>query len=485
MLKSMALPSSFGCMSPARRQIDPAGRAAGKKPACKCAAVLSAETTVRSHDRVSSCANCPARDRRKQYFVEEEPAASLLLGEGISGTDGRFRIAFRDTAAVKQRVCLVEKCGSSYQVKVRSASSADYLVTENRAGLNSSEMTLYVKPPDQAITAEVWQTIGTRLQESGIVQLNELVRQLLLVDTQSSIFGDITLETRHAVVAELETTFLDPDGVLKKAGPLPTLREFRTPGALTNYVQATRRSNEQAGPALNELIGKVSAFETLSAVDWVIDTRQLTSGHPAEALKKSASTYRMTDFGSLPSHVAVTPPDKYLLNYRNYLRTIFTGSPSSSDYTQYRNQLANRFHQDFIATDTSPKNAHWILATILTKALTAPALNYGFGLAANLIQPQGQKTNREYLDYLVGLTNLPSNEIALRYRLNLDRQEGEESNFVSENIFTLQHFYSDGFQSQTDPFPVIPLAVLGKAPFYLEYEEWYRLNGPFYGENYY
>jgi hypothetical protein len=283
----------------------------------------------------------------------------------------------------------------------------------------------------------------------------------------------------------LETTFLDPDGVLKKAGPLPTLREFRTPGALTNYVQATRRSNEQAGPALNELIGKVSAFETLSAVDWVIDTRQLTSGHPAEALKKSASTYRMTDFGSLPSHVAVTPPDKYLLNYRNYLRTIFTGSPSSSDYTQYRNQLANRFHQDFIATDTSPKNAHWILATILTKALTAPALNYGFGLAANLIQPQGQKTNREYLDYLVGLTNLLSNEIALRYRLNLDRQEGEESNFVSENIFTLQHFYSDGFQSQTDPFPVIPLAVLGKAPFYLEYEEWYRLNGPFYGENYY
>jgi hypothetical protein len=115
----------------------------------------------------------------------------------------------------------------------------------------------------------------------------------------------------------------------------------------------------------------------------------------------------------------------------------------------------------------------------------ATAQHSRFSVAGRRRDPQGERTHREYLDYLISLTGISLEEFEKRYRLNLRRSDLERSNPVQQNIETLQRFFTDSYQSVDDPFAIAPDRKAGTpevlitkfpleaaGPFFLEYEEW-------------
>jgi hypothetical protein len=86
---------------------------------------------------------------------------------------------------------------------------------------------------------------------------------------------------------------------------------------------------------------------------------------------------------------------------------------------------------------TMLRPANEILIPILVDILTAPKADFGFGITTGSIDPQGSRTSRKYLDYLIGLAPGQSPRgPGLRYRLNLERPDGDMSSEVQENIST-------------------------------------------------
>jgi hypothetical protein len=173
-----------------------------------------------------------------------------------------------------------------------------------------------------------------------------------------------------------------------------------------------------------------------------------------------------------------------LSRYRDYLVSIFTGPFDEADAATRQETLETRLHQDLSTLDTTSKCANTIVIPILKAILTATD-GHGFSRNPASIEPQGQRTPREYLDYLIGLTNQTADELRRRFRIDFSRADPIESNPVQENITALQGFYRDTFQSAKEPDSIIPDKLQGRAPFYLEYEEWLPYHGPFDPENHY
>src|SRR5262249_3019092 len=161
---------------------------------------------------------------------------------------------------------------------------------------------------------------------------------------------------------------------------------------------------------------------------------------------------------------------------------------------QAEEQLRNRLHQDFRTFDNTQMPANEILMRILREILTAATgSRFGFGIPVASLPPRAGATFRAYLDTLIGLTNLSAQELSLRYRTDFTRPDTEESSPIWENIHTLQGFFRDSFQRVADPAhtnpdvlgqPIIPDVMHGKAPFFLEYDEWLLLQQPIPFENY-
>jgi hypothetical protein len=207
------------------------------------------------------------------------------------------------------------------------------------------------------------------------------------------------------------------------------------------------------------------------------------------------------DGASAPA-VSWGPDD--LLAYRDYLRTQWTskivlvgGQVGGQHLTEQEalQQLANRFHQDFAITSTEPRPANEILIPILQEILTAPTGGtFGFGIPADQIPARGEATARQYLDTLITLAGVSAQELSLRYRTDFTRPDSAASSDVWENARTLQAFFRDGFQSPPDPShtdpdvlgqPIVPEILQGKAPFFLEPDEWLVRQRPIPLENYF
>ncbi|HEX7317647.1 MAG TPA: hypothetical protein VF297_27340 [Pyrinomonadaceae bacterium] len=185
------------------------------------------------------------------------------------------------------------------------------------------------------------------------------------------------------------------------------------------------------------------------------------------------------------------------LRYRNYLLTIYAGKPGTSKpdpqrpadpmtHDKFKARLETRFHQNFDTVDETPQPANKLLIPIVKTILTAAKGDqHGFGVKANAIQPQGQKSDREYLDYLISLSGLSARDLGLRYRVDLERPDGVLSSPVEENIATLQDFYRDGFQCEPELYSIVPQPLHGNAPFFLMFDEWLHREEKFHGENAY
>jgi hypothetical protein len=200
-----------------------------------------------------------------------------------------------------------------------------------------------------------------------------------------------------------------------------------------------------------------------------------------------------------PAPAVSWEPDE-LLAYRDYLRTqwistiVLVGAEHLTEQ-QALQQLTNRFHQDFAVAATEPRPANEILIPILREILTAPTGGtFGFGIPAAQIPDQGEATARQYLDTLIALAGVSAQELSLRYRTDFTRPDSATSSDVWENVRTLQAFFRDGFQSPPDPShtdpdvlgqPIVPEIMQGKAPFFLEPDEWLARQRPIPLENYF
>jgi hypothetical protein len=430
---------------------------------------------------------------------DESPPAETPLGSSVSSGSGDYQITWIDSPLVSQRVCTLVNCpDSQFILKVEEPGRTTplYVSPATSPRGNSTVVNLLVTLPQRAVTATNWRAVGRRLQGSGFTKLTDLIRQLTVVPPAASLFADWSVSLKQNAVAQLESAFLDPTGTLGKITPVPSWHQLTAPGGLDAYRQALGTQARQARvvTAFTQLTQKVSSFPSISAVDWIINPAGFGDG-PAPAITAHQNEY----FG--PSQISEPSPVDLGqgIGYRDYLRTQWTtavtliAQPATT--AQAEEQLYNRFHQDFHTTDTTPQAANEVLIPVLTQILTAPAgTSFGFGVAAAAIPARGAASPRQYLDTLIALSGVSAQELTLRYRTDFTRPDTAMSDAVWENIHTLQGFFRDSFQSVADPAdanpdvlgqPIIPNLVLGKAPFFLEYEEWLLLQQPIPFENYF
>lgn len=144
-------------------------------------------------------------------------SSGCVLGETVSGPDGRFQIEYaRTAAAVQQLYLLRQRQWSCFVLEVYGHREQPYLVSEPREYLPRETVTLAVPVPLKTIRKDDWKRVGRVMEDNRIAQLHELVRGLLKVNGAQSLFADLDLERRHSMLLELEQGFLDPRGVLRR-----------------------------------------------------------------------------------------------------------------------------------------------------------------------------------------------------------------------------------------------------------------------------
>jgi Tc toxin complex TcA C-terminal TcB-binding domain len=429
------------------------------------------------------------------------PPAPRVLGSARSDAAGSWSIVWDVGPAVSQLVCLLANCGEAqFEVSVIDKPGTSPLLVTEPASAARPAIVLNLAVPilPRPLTKTQWNDLGHRVRKAGPVTLSTVVDQLAQSGAATPIFRDWPLSQRQNALAALETGFLDPQGTLGTIAPVPSWQSLAAPGGLDAYRETLGGAGHRkpAQTALTEMSQKLAAFPSLSAVDWLIEPT-LFGRDPAGAITANQGHYFGPSTKPWPWPVLQTPE----MGYRDYLRTQWTSmialvvhaQPHLTE-AQAEQQLRNRFHQDFNVTSSTQVAANEVLIPILTEILTSPAGNtFGFGVAAGSIPARGTATARAYLNTLIGISGHSAAELTLRYRTDFTRPDGALSSQVWENIHTLQGFFRDSFQSIVDPDhtgpdvlgqPIIPDVMQGRAPWFLEYDEWLLQQQPIPFENY-
>jgi hypothetical protein len=402
--------------------------------------------------------------------------------------------------AIHQLLCLLSNCSdATYTVSVSTASGTPPLLSTAPAAATgrSVSLALLVPIPAQTFTTAEWTDLGRRAAAAGIHTVNRLADHLDRLPSGQSIFGDWPLAQRQNALAQLESAFLDPTNTLGAIAPLPAWQALEEPGALDAYTKTLgeRANQPEVQAALADASLKLDAFAELSDVDWEFDPNLFAKG-AGSVIISIQGNYQATS----PSFMGLQPDVDNSLGYRDYLRQQWTSmitlyEPTPPTLAQAELQLRNRLHQDFTTSDTTQKPPNEILIPILTEILEAgTGATFGFGVPAAAIPARGAATARQYLDTLVGLTKVSAQELSLRYRTDFTRPDSAaQSTAIWENLNTLLGFFRDSFQSVPDPAhadpdvlnqTIIPTLVQGKAPFFLEFDEWVQMQQPIPFENY-
>ena len=449
----------------------------------------------------------------RAYFIEpaSKPGGGqqeTLLGSAASDGRGAYQISWSDSPSVADRLCLLAGCaGRRFLLRVSEGARSPLLVTQPIAPSGATtQVDLAVAIPKKKLTKGRWAALGRRLRAAQVSRLSDAVQSLIDASPSTPAFKDWSVLERQNALSQLETAFLDPNGVLGKAAPLPSWQQLASPNGLMSYSRALGQAatTPKVSRALAEMSAKVTQLQDLSSVGWRIDPSAFAQG-PSRAVTAFQNQYVVGPSEPAGMQYILYPE----MGYRDYLRTQWTSmvtlvvyvQPYQLTEAQANQQLTSRFHQDFTVKDNASQPANEILIKILTDILTSPAGGtFGFGLAAAKIPARGTMAARQYLDALIGLTGLSAQELTLRYRTDFTRPDSATSTPVWENIRTLQGFFRDSFQSVADPAdavpdvfaqaetsgqPIIPDKMRGRAPFFLEYGEWLLLQRPIPFENYF
>lgn len=422
-----------------------------------------------------------------------------LVGESVSGPNGRFKISLSsDEQAQRELLVLQHSEGAMMFLQVEGRTGELYMRSD-AIDPSGDPILLRVPMPERDVPRHRWAQMAERLEASRTQRINDLVRQLVQVPDDQSMFADWSLEERHAAATAIEGAFIDRTGLLAHCGRVPTFRSIRQRNEI-EFVESIARkldalsdeeSKQKLDLSVTEAFGKLSSFESLLDVDWLIDTGALKQGSLPLALAKfqpgPSLGHSPGDAFDLPDFPS-TPTNPSLAAYRDYLRTVLCGAPTSDAYPGSYYKLSNRLHQNFATTDTTSRTANEILIDILKAILTSPKNEgYGFGLQESAIEPRGDRNAREYLDYLISLSGASAKALGLRYRIDFTRSDSAVSSLVQENISTLQRFMTDSYQQEeSDPWDAfIPQSREGWAPFFLHFDEWKSIQARFFPENHY
>jgi Tc toxin complex TcA C-terminal TcB-binding domain len=379
------------------------------------------------------------------------------LGTGKSGPDGRFQIRVSDSDLAQRFACHSN----------RSDQVASFVVAYEGSKPITKPIAVTTGPSD--ITVEIsgqGEPDGKSLR--ALASYLSVQRKLLI--------RDLIQEFRQPSANSPTNTM----GAVTRASALSILGKLAS--------SSGTRTNSKSGAAFDEHF---------------VDVKSLSKGD----LKKAASRYLnvqnvLSDRGIFGTFPALTTSNEAL--YRDYLRGVWVtaaqnmyaevaGGPVTASAATLEAQLDARFHQDFHVGDNKPQPVAKLLIKLLISVLVAPSNREGFGIAAGAIPAQGTSSDDDYLQALIGITRVSAQELRNRYRVSFDRQPGEQESPIQLNIEALLGLLADTYQSLEEPFAALPAVVqgeplifpqfLGKAPFFLEYEEWLAQNDTFYPEN--
>jgi hypothetical protein len=330
------------------------------------------------------------------------------------------------------------------------------------------------------------------------------------------------------VPADTREIILHPPGGVKK----PSKKQWK---ALTNYLTTNRMmlvrdlAQQLARPfadspiqnwavadrtsALRDLLNAEAkqlekmeqAFDLLYQNQF-IDTTSLEEGNVRRAVTHFADERKLGKFLPSPDKIFPWLRDSDRSLYRDYLRGVWVAAaqkmyeeltsiakPSASALEE---QLDERFEQDFHTSDDTSSPAAKLLIPLLVSILTRDEKRGGFGFKPADIPAQGTQINDEYLQVLIGTSKVSAQELRNRFRVSFDRAPGETTSSLQLNVEALLGLLADTYQSPEEPFNAIPAIFdngkplifgpyIGRAPFFLEYEEWLERQRAFFPENIY
>lgn len=236
-----------------------------------------------------------------------------------------------------------------------------------------------------------------------------------------------------------------------------------------------------------------------------VETASLATGNVRRAVTVFKDIGRLEEFAGVADRIFpwLRQTDRQL--YRDYLRGVWVATAqkmyedlehvAKPAVALLERQLEERFMQDFHTNDDAPRPAAQLLVPLLVSILTRDAGRGGFGLTPAGIPAQGTKTDDEYLQSLIALSNVKAQELRNRFRVSFERSPGETTSPLQLNVEALLGLLADTYQSPEEPFNALPTVVegrpltfgpyIGRAPFFLQYEEWLERQRTFYPENIY
>ena len=398
---------------------------------------------------------------------------NLLLGTAQTDREGRFAVTLVDNPSVHSVHCsLMYESGPPTHLAFQTGHNARIAVTPEKG---SDGTLIQVAADHKRLDNQAWQAVANYMSANRRIMVDDLVSEISSPSLDSPI-ADWSPAKRSAALAKMQTALALPDPAVRRSG-VPRSDQF------------------QMAKPLNEW-------------DHAVNLAALGEGELDKAFNQFRSgTWFEKYGGSLPGeliHEVIYFDKSDLELYRDYLRGVWVTaaqrmhrlndtSPAPS-VANLERQLTYRLHQNFHTHFDTPQPSARLLCELLRDVMLRSDHD-GLNIALSSIPAQGTLSDDDYLSLLISNSKLSARELRNRYRVNFERAFGAKTSPLDLNVEALLGLLGDTYQSPDEPFPAEPQVAKGKpfifgpfvgrAPFFLQYEEWLARQDRFYPENVY